>query len=169
MRHQAGEETRSRSARHEQRKLARQDSKHHEKHGRHHPRRHKWRKPARRTDLRQLGTLGVALPTAPASPPAPSSAPVPGLGSVPLTLDQAHRLLWRAGFGPTKGQAESLVGQPLEQVVFSLTRPSGPAVLTGAEPVDEEGKPLDPTGAGARTTAGGSTAWPAPTSSSWSA
>jgi uncharacterized protein (DUF1800 family) len=39
------------------------------------------------------------------------------------------------------------VGQPLQQVVFSLTRPSGPATLTGPEPVDEEGNPLDPANA----------------------
>jgi uncharacterized protein (DUF1800 family) len=63
---------------------------------------------------------------------------------VPISLAQAHRLLWRAGFGPTPGQAEALVGQPLEQVVFSLTRPSGTATLTGPAPVDDEGHPLDP-------------------------
>jgi uncharacterized protein (DUF1800 family) len=37
-----------------------------------------------------------------------------------------------------------LVGQPLEQVVFSLTRPSGAATLSGPEPVSEDGKPLEP-------------------------
>ena len=39
--------------------------------------------------------------------------------------------LWRAGFGPTPGQAEALVGQPLRQVVYGLTRPSGAATLSG--------------------------------------
>ena len=90
------------------------------------------------------GTVGVALPVAPASPPAPSPAPAPSVGSPPITLAQARRLLWRAGFGPTPGQAEALVGQPLEQVVFCLTRPSGAATLTGPEPVEEKGEPLDP-------------------------
>ena len=50
---------------------------------------------------------------------------------------------WRAGFGPTPGQAEALAGQPLQQVVYGLTRPSGPATLSGPEPTDEEGNPLD--------------------------
>jgi uncharacterized protein (DUF1800 family) len=84
------------------------------------------------------------LPVAPAAPPTSSPAPVPAIGSPPITLSQARRLLWRAGFGPTPGQAEALVGQPLEQVVFSLTRPSGPATLTGPEPVNEKAEPLDP-------------------------
>jgi uncharacterized protein (DUF1800 family) len=93
------------------------------------------------------GTIPVALPVASASPPAPSAAPVPTVTSPPITLDQARRLLWRAGFGPTPGQAEALAGQPLEQVVFSLTRPSGAATLTGPAPVDDEGDPLDPANA----------------------
>jgi hypothetical protein len=115
----------------------------HAKHGHHkHKRRRKHRK--KHHHAKPHGTLGVLLPAAPASPPAPSPAPVPSAGSPPITLAQAHRLLWRAGFGPTPGQAEALVGQPLEQVVFSLTRPSGPATLTGPEPVEENGQPLDP-------------------------
>jgi uncharacterized protein (DUF1800 family) len=55
-----------------------------------------------------------------------------------------RRLLWRAGFGPTPGQAEALVGQPIQQVIYSLTRPSGPANLNGPEPVEEDGNPLAP-------------------------
>ncbi|MGO9248794.1 MAG: DUF1800 domain-containing protein, partial [Solirubrobacteraceae bacterium] len=70
-------------------------------------------------------------------------APVESLGA-PITLSQAIRLCWRAGFGPTPGQAEALAGQPLQQVVYGLTRPSGPATLTGPEPVNEEGHPLAP-------------------------
>ncbi len=93
------------------------------------------------------GTLPIALPVAPPTPPAPSPAPVPALSSPPITFEQAQRLLWRAGFGPTPGQAEQLVGQPLQQVVFSLTRPSGAATLSGPPPVDEEGNPLDPANA----------------------
>jgi hypothetical protein len=93
------------------------------------------------------GTVGVALPVAGSSPPAPSPAPVPTVGSPPITLEQAHRLLWRAGFGPTPGEADALTGQSLEQVVLSLSRPSGPATLSGPEPVDDEGDPLDPANA----------------------
>src|SRR5271165_4946428 len=128
-----------------QRKLATEQSAKHDTHGKHR-RRHKRRKRTGRPIVQLHGTLGMALPLPPASPPAPSSAPVPAV-SPPLTLAQAQRLLWRAGFGPKPGQAEALVGQPLEQVVFSLTRPSGAATLTGPEPVDEEGKPLKPTSA----------------------
>jgi Protein of unknown function (DUF1800) len=114
------------------------------KHDKHHKRRRKHHKHHRPAAVQPHGTLGVTLPVAPVSPPAPSPAPVPSAGSLPVTLSQARRLLWRAGFGPTPGQAEALVGQPLEQVVFSLTRPSGPATLSGPEPVNEDGKPLEP-------------------------
>jgi uncharacterized protein (DUF1800 family) len=61
-----------------------------------------------------------------------------------LTLAGAHRLLWRAGFGPAPGQVQALAGQPLQQAVHSLTRPSGPATLSGPAPVDDEGNPLAP-------------------------
>ena len=36
------------------------------------------------------------------------------------------------------------MGQPIEQVVFGLTRPSGPATLSGPEPVNDDGNPLAP-------------------------
>jgi uncharacterized protein (DUF1800 family) len=124
----------------ERRKRAKEHEKHH---GRHKSRRRKHRK-AKHHHAKPHGTLPVKLPVAPVSPPAPSPAPAPSVGSPPITLAQARRLLWRAGFGPTPGQAEALVGQPLEQVVFSLTRPSGPATLTGPEPVNDAGEPLDP-------------------------
>ncbi|HSZ69697.1 MAG TPA: DUF1800 domain-containing protein [Solirubrobacteraceae bacterium] len=101
----------------------------HRKHPRHHASRH--------------GTLPIRLPVTSASPPAPSAAPV-ATHEATLTLADAHRLLWRAGFGPQPGAAQSLVGQTVQQAVFALTRPSGPAVLNGPEPVDEEGNPLDP-------------------------
>jgi hypothetical protein len=137
----AGGTARSRAGRDEQRTRAAE----HKKHAKHHKRRRKHRKhAAHRAPAQAHGTLGVPLPVAPVSPPAPSSAPTPSAGSRPMTLAQTRRLLWRAGFGPTPGQAEALVGQPLEQVVFGLTRPSGSATLTGPEPVDEEGKPLEP-------------------------
>jgi hypothetical protein len=142
---------RGQGKREEQRKLARhkltkaQQERHdqHGKHRKHRRRRHKH--PAHRAPAAQ-GTLGVALALAPVSPPAPSAAPVPSVGSPPTTLSQAHRLLWRAGFGPTPGQAEALAGQPVEQVVFGLTRRSGAATLDGPGPVDEEGNALDPAG-----------------------
>jgi hypothetical protein len=131
-------------AREERRRRAKDDA--HAKREKHH--KHKRRKHRKAKHHRSLakphGTVGVALPVAPAAPPAPSPAPAPSVGSPPITLAQARRLLWRAGFGPTPGQAEALVGQPLEQVVFSLTRPSGAATLTGPEPVNEEGKKLEP-------------------------
>jgi hypothetical protein len=142
----AGRGTSSHAARDEHRKRAKEQEKHHKKHSKHskhHKRRRKHHKVAHH-HAKPHGTIGVVLPVAPASPPAPSPAPVPAVGAPPITLAQARRLLWRAGFGPTSGQAEALVGQPVEQVVFSLTRPSGPATLSGPEPVDDEGNPLAP-------------------------
>jgi hypothetical protein len=109
--------------------------KHHHKHSKH-KRRHK--KP-----LITHPTVGVPLPVAPVSPPPPSSSPVPALGET-LTAAMANRLLWRAGFGPAPGQVASLVGRPVQEVVFGLTRPAGQALLSGPAPVDEEGNPLDP-------------------------
>jgi hypothetical protein len=152
----AGQSARS-HAEAEQRGRARQRRKKHEKHdekhnkdAKRHKRRHKRHKPvhkAARHPVPSHGTLAVVAPLAPSAPPAPSPAPVPAVGSPPTSLDQAHRLLWRAGFGPTPGQAEALVGQPLDQVVFALSRPAGPAILSGPEPVEEEGNPLDPANA----------------------
>jgi uncharacterized protein (DUF1800 family) len=48
---------------------------------------------------------------------------------------QAERLLWRAGFGPAAGWVDTYVAAGLIGAVRSLTRPQGPAVLTGPEPV----------------------------------
>jgi hypothetical protein len=116
-------------------------SRHHKKHHKKHHRRRRHRK------VHTLhGTAGVGLPVAPTAPPPPSSAPVPTAPAI-LTQAGAQRLLWRAGFGPTPGQTAALAGQPLQQVVYGLTRPSGSAVLTGPEPVDDEGHPLDPVNA----------------------
>ncbi len=119
---------------------------HHGKPSKHHKRKHR----KKRTPVKPItgapvsGLPGAPAPPAiPVSPPPPSSAPPPAQGA-PITLAQARRLLWRAGFGPTSGQAEGLAGQPIEQVIHSLSRPSGPAVLTGPEPTDEEGNALTP-------------------------
>ena len=111
-----------------------------------HRRRHKRKHHHKRKVRRLHGTLGVALPVAPASPPPPSSAPAPAAPAI-LTEAGAQRLLWRAGFGPRPGEAAALAGQALQQVVYGLTRPTGPAVLSGPEPVDDEGNPLDPVNA----------------------
>ncbi len=115
-------------------------AKHHKKHRRrrhHHHKKHK-------TVPHVTGLAGAPAPPAiPVSPPPPSSAPPPAVVAT-LTLAQARRLLWRAGFGPAPGQAEALVGQPIEAVVQSLTRPSGPAVLHGPAPTDDEGNALAP-------------------------
>jgi uncharacterized protein (DUF1800 family) len=106
----------------------------HKKHRKHHKRKKK----------HISGMPGAPMaPAIPVHPPAPSSTPPPAEGG-PITLAQARRLLWRAGFGPTPGQAETLAGQPLEKVVHSFTRPSGEAVLHGPEPTDEEGNALTP-------------------------
>src|SRR5215204_7450004 len=37
--------------------------------------------------------------------------------------EQAERLLWRAGFGPRKGEAERLARKGLDAAVHSLTHP----------------------------------------------
>jgi Protein of unknown function (DUF1800) len=57
---------------------------------------------------------------------------------------QAVRLLQRAGFGPVPGQAEQLTAMGLAAAVRSLTRPGGPAVLSGPPPGDDDGNPLAP-------------------------
>jgi Protein of unknown function (DUF1800) len=125
----------------------------HPKHGVHpkHPKhrrakRHRKTRHAKHTahHIPRAGLPGApAAPPIPAQPPPPSSAPPPTV-TASITLAQAQRLLWRAGFGPTAGQAEALAGQPCEQVVHNLTRPAGPAVLHGPEPTDDEGNALAP-------------------------
>ena len=115
------------------------------KHGKHHKRRrrHKHRHHKKHT-VPVTGLPGAPAPLPiPVNPPPPSEVPV-AAQSTPITLAQARRLLWRAGFGPAPGQAEALAGQPLEQVVQSLTRPSGAATLHGPEPTDDEGNALAP-------------------------
>ncbi len=62
----------------------------------------------------------------------------------PFTERQATRLLWRAGFGPGRGQARRLAALGLDRAVAFLTRPSGPARLVGKPPHDAHGEPLDP-------------------------
>lgn len=57
---------------------------------------------------------------------------------------EATRLLNRAGFGPSPGQAEKLARMGMKRAVLSLTRPRGRARLIGAKPVDSDGLPLAP-------------------------
>jgi len=56
---------------------------------------------------------------------------------------QAERLLWRAGFGPRRGEAEALARLGLHGAVHALTNP-GRERLVGPEPKDEKGRPLAP-------------------------
>ena len=64
--------------------------------------------------------------------------------TAPFTESQARRLLWRAGFGPTPGQAAQLASQGLRNAVLSLTRPQAAERLIGPAPTNSKGQPLDP-------------------------
>ena len=137
---------RSRAAGAEAIKRAEEQRGQHEKHGK---RKKHRRKRHKRKNHHQVshphGTLGVTVPVAPASPPAPSPAPVPSVGSPPITLGAGAApavASWLRPRRPARPRHSS--GQPLEEVVFGLTRPSGAPTLTGPEPVNEEGKPLEP-------------------------
>jgi hypothetical protein len=78
-------------------------------------------------------------------------------------------MLWRAGFGPTPGQAEKLSGQPVEQVVRGLTRPVGSAKLVGGlNRLTTKAARSNPPARGDTTTAGGSIGCSDPISSSGS-
>jgi uncharacterized protein (DUF1800 family) len=56
---------------------------------------------------------------------------------------EAARLLWRAGFGPARGQAARLSRMGLDRAVRSLTHPASRR-LKGPRPHDEDGAPLAP-------------------------
>jgi uncharacterized protein (DUF1800 family) len=56
---------------------------------------------------------------------------------------QAERLLWRAGFGPGPGEAESLAKLGLDRAVHSLLYP-GAEKLVGPKPHDSKGRALAP-------------------------
>jgi uncharacterized protein (DUF1800 family) len=56
---------------------------------------------------------------------------------------EAERLLWRAGFGPRKGEAEKLARLGLDGAVRTLTHP-GPERFVGPAPKDDKGRPLAP-------------------------
>ena len=72
----------------------------------------------------------------------------PAAGSLPsyggrFGVEQAERLLWRAGFGPRPGEAKEVAALGLRGAVLSLTRPASDA-LVGPPPRLENGKPIDP-------------------------
>ena len=56
--------------------------------------------------------------------------------------EQAERLLWRACFGPRKGEARALSRMGLDDAVRSLTHP-GPEKLVGRPPRTDKGRRLD--------------------------
>ena len=70
--------------------------------------------------------------------PAPGTTPERTDGLRPYTGEfgarQATRLLFRAGFGPTPGQAEEVAALGLERAVAALMNPAGGASLQGPEP-----------------------------------
>ena len=61
----------------------------------------------------------------------------------PFGVQQAHRLLWRAGFGPRPGEAERMAALGLDRAVASLTHPASRR-LVGPAPHDDAGHPLAP-------------------------
>lgn len=60
-----------------------------------------------------------------------------------FAAEHAERLLWRAGFGPKPGQAETLAKRGMRDAVLSLTRPASRA-LVGPAPTVENGEPIAP-------------------------
>jgi hypothetical protein len=80
----------------------------------------------------------------PQDPAPPKAAQSFGTYSGPFGRLQAKRLLDRAGFGPKQGQALELAQLGMQGAVYSLTRPSGSANLSGPAPVDSDGLPIAP-------------------------
>ncbi|MFY9264687.1 MAG: DUF1800 domain-containing protein [Solirubrobacterales bacterium] len=60
-------------------------------------------------------------------------------------VEQAERLLWRAGFGPRPGEARRLARMGMSRAVKHLLKPRGKTRLVGPAPALEEGAPLTPT------------------------
>jgi hypothetical protein len=126
----------------------------HPSHPSHHaPPRHRRRRRRRRRHKHpapvppKAGLPGAPAPPAiPVNPPPPSSSPPPVVVAR-ISFAQAYRLLWRAGFGPAPGQAQSIAGQPLQQAVFAITRKDGGGRLIGPQPTDDEGNALEPANA----------------------
>ena len=89
----------------------------------------------------------VATPSAPPAQPQPQAPaappPPPAVYQGAFGKTQAERLLWRAGFGPAKGEAERLASLGLQGAVASLMEPPQ-EVLTGPAAVDRRGNPIAP-------------------------
>jgi uncharacterized protein (DUF1800 family) len=60
-----------------------------------------------------------------------------------FTREQASRLLWRAGFGPRRGDAEALAALGMDGAVRFLLEPPAYAAA-GPEPTDSQGRPIAP-------------------------
>jgi len=105
----------------------------------HKPKKGHYRGPGKKPPRSALPQAAAVAPAPAVGDPRPPQA-YQGAFGVP----QATRLLQRAGFGAVPGQAEALVSLGLVGAVESLTRPTGPAVLTGPAPTDDEGNPLAP-------------------------
>jgi uncharacterized protein (DUF1800 family) len=97
----------------------------------------------RRARAAELQPIPPPPPLAPAPPGFRLSSPI-AIYSGGFGVREAERLLWRAGFGPSPGHAQVLAALGLHGAVAALTRPSGPATLTGAPPTDGDGNPIVP-------------------------
>ena len=78
----------------------------------------------------------VPPPSPPRTPPADpqSDGPLP-VYSGDLGHPELKRLLWRAGFGPRRGDVDAMSSLTLQDAVHSLTRPAGAANLDRARAV----------------------------------
>ncbi|HEV3001012.1 MAG TPA: DUF1800 domain-containing protein [Solirubrobacteraceae bacterium] len=111
------------------------------------------RKPVRRPAAAPVPQPLPRLPVPSAAAPPATAPPARSLHQIKSPIGvyqgafgrrQAERLLWRAGFGPRPGDADRLAALGLRGAVESLTRPQGQATLTGPEPRDADGNPIDP-------------------------
>lgn len=77
--------------------------------------------------------------------PPPAEPPPPGVHRYdgPFGIAQATRLLWRAGFGPRRGEA-GIAALGLDGAVAALTRVAGTAELVGPAPYTEFDDRLEP-------------------------
>jgi uncharacterized protein (DUF1800 family) len=92
----------------------------------------------------------------PGGDPGPNPNPGPGPGPTdpppagvdrytgPFGIEQATRLLWRAGFGPRRGEAAQVAALGLDGAVAALTRVTGAAQLVGPAPYTEFDDRLEP-------------------------
>jgi uncharacterized protein (DUF1800 family) len=62
----------------------------------------------------------------------------------PIGVAAAHRLLWRAGFGPRPGEVERFGAMSRRQAVLALTRPGRRQTFAGPEPRVQDGTPVFP-------------------------